>query len=118
MIENTDRIKIGDEVWYCRVQLSSERRSFLYSQPPRKITIEKISPSIGYSVWTCKDEKGKLLTLSIYAKDGYYSDNKFLFEKREDAVQYWNSTINNGIDWLDFSHQKNVKRLKSKLLKK
>lgn len=119
MIENIDRIKVGDEVWYCRVQLSSERRSFLYSQPPRKIMVEKISSSsMGYSVWTCKDEKGKSLTLSVYAKDGYYADNEFLFEKREDAVQYWNSTINNGIDWLDFSHQENVKRLKSKLLKK
>jgi len=118
MIENIDKIKVGDTVWYCRAQLSSERRTFLHSKPPRKIMVEKISSSsMGYSVWTCKDEKGNTLTLNVYFKAGYYADNEFLFTTKEDATQYWNSVINNGIDWLDSQYQENVKRLKSRLLK-
>ena len=118
MIQDFENYNIGDSLWYCRVQLSAERRNFLHSKPPRKVTIEKISPtSLNYTIWTCKDEKGNTLTLDIYFKAGYYADNEFLFTTKEDATQYWNSVINNGIDWLDSQYQENVKRLKSRLLK-
>ena len=119
MIQNPENFNIGDTIWYCRILLSSERRTFLHSKPPKKYTITDIKDKSTHYEWYCIGERKDRLILKVLKSGGndHWFDNDRIFTTKEDAIEEWNSIINDGIDWLDSKHEQNVKKLKSRLIK-
>jgi hypothetical protein len=113
-------LKVGDIVFGAVIELSNRGESFVKCSR-FKLEVTKLDDASysrrHYAYFKILDNYGKTNNKvgSNICFDDY--DSYQLFFNEEDAIEYWNSLIYNGIDRLTSRYEGAIKRLKSKIIK-
>jgi len=100
MIER-DTLKIGNVCWYATIEFSSQRGRINKREKPTRVTIKNIRSKVDIET-----ESGRNLTVS----------SGDLYETKEDAIEHWNSVVNNALDWIESDYQRKKRLIEKEKL--